>query len=202
MNTIDNSTILDDRGGGYAPALIWCAVLVVFCGLFYPVVSTVLGGALFPHQATGSLIERDGRVVGSRLVAQPFADARYFQPRPSAAGYDPKAASGSNLASSNPALRERIAKDSAAVAARDGVAPLQIPSDLVTASGSGLDPDISPAAAHVQAARVAQARGLTYAHVEAAIKAHTRKPTLGVFGAARVNVLELNLALDASQGTK
>ena len=202
MNVAKNSTTLDDSGGGWLPSLVFSAVFVVACGLVYPAVSTLLGGALFPHQANGSLIERDGRVVGSSLVAQPFADARYFQPRPSAAGYDPKALSGSNLASSNPALRERVEKDSAAVAARESVAAIQIPSDLVTASGSGIDPHISPAAAQVQAARVAHARGVPFADVEAAIKAHTQKPTLGVFGAARVNVLELNLALDARQGTK
>lgn len=198
MNTSHSELPLDDRGGGAVPALIWSALLVVICGLVYPTVATVLGGALFPHQAKGSLIEHDGRVVGSSLIAQPFTDARYFQPRPSAAGYDPKAASGSNLATSNPALRERIAKDSATIAAREGVAAQTIPSDLVTASGSGLDPHLSPASAQLQAARVAQARGLTVEQVAAAIKAHTAKRTFGVFGEPRVNVLELNLALDAA----
>jgi K+-transporting ATPase ATPase C chain len=202
MNVIENSAHLDNHGGTWLVSIVFAAIFVAICGIAYPVVSTLAGGVLFPHQATGSLIERDGRVVGSRLVAQPFADARYFRARPSAAGYDPKALSGSNLASSNPALRERIAQTSAEIAAREHVPAIEIPADLVTASGSGIDPDISPAAAKVQAPRVAQARGLPLADIEAAIHAHTRKPTFGVFGAARVNVLELNLALDATQGTK
>ena len=202
MNSSTYQTPLDNHGGGFLPALIWCAVLTVICGVAYPVVSTLIGGVLFPHEAKGSVIEVGGRAVGSSLVAQPFADARYFVPRPSAANYDPTALSGSNLATSNPALRERVAKDSAAIAAREGVDALKIPSDLVTTSGSGIDPHISPAAAELQAARVAQARGLPVADVEAAIKTHTRKPTFGVFGAARVNVLELNLALDAVPSTK
>ena len=161
----------------------------------------MLGGLLFPHQAGGSLIERDGRVVGSSLVAQPFADARYFQPRPSAANFDPKALSGSNLASSNPALRERMAKDSATVAAREGVPARSIPPELISASGSGIDPHLSPQGAQVQVARVAQARGLAPEAVAALVRSHTRHRTFGVLGEPRVNVLELNLALDA-QGTK
>jgi K+-transporting ATPase ATPase C chain len=188
---------LDDRGGGVWPALAGSALFVVVCGLVYPTVATWLGALLFPQQASGSLIERDGRVVGSRLVAQPFVDARYFQPRPSAAGYDPKALSGSNLASSNPALRERMSKDAAAVAARDGIAPQDIPADLITASGSGIDPHLSPAAAQVQVARVAQARGIPAGDVAALVQAHTLPRSFGVLGAPRVNVLELNLALDA-----
>lgn len=187
---------LDERGGGVWPALAGSALFVVVCGLVYPTVATLLGGLLFPQQANGSLVERDGRVVGSRLVAQPFAEDRYFQPRPSAAGYDPKALSGSNLASSNPALRERIAKDSAAVAAREGIAATAIPSDLVTASGSGIDPHLSPAAAQAQVARVARARGLSVEEVASVVHAHTQRRTLGVLGEPRVNVLELNLALD------
>lgn len=202
MNAVNTTESLDDRGGGFLTALVWSALFVVVAGLVYPAVATLLGGALFPQQSQGSLIERDGRVVGSSLVAQPFAGGRYFMPRPSAAGYDPKALSGSNLATSNPALVDRIAQDAAAVVAREGTTRANIPSDLVTASGSGIDPHISPAAAQLQAARVAHARGLSVEKVEAAIRAHTRKPTFGVLGAARVNVLELNLALDAASGTK
>lgn len=206
MNT-NNSTKtivtvpLDHAGGGLWPALAGSALFVIVCGLVYPVAATLLGGLLFPQQANGSLIERDGRVVGSRLVAQPFADARYFQPRPSAAGYDPRALSGSNLASSNPALRERIARDSAAISARDGIAAEAIPSELVTASGSGIDPHLSPAGAQAQVARVARARGLAPDTVADLVHAHTQRRTLGVLGQPRVNVLELNLALD-EQGTK
>lgn len=190
-------TPLDERGGGVWPALAGSALFVVVCGLVYPAVATLIGGLLFPQQANGSLIERDGRVVGSRLVAQPFADARYFQPRPSAAGYEPKAMSGSNLASSNPVLRERMTKDSAAVAARDGVAAGAVPSELVAASGSGMDPHLSPAGAATQVARVARARGVAADDVAALVQAHTQPPTFGVLGQPRVNVLELNLALDA-----
>jgi K+-transporting ATPase ATPase C chain len=196
MNAVNSTSKLDDRGVGAWPALAGSALFVVVCGLVYPAIATVLGGLLFPHQANGSLIERDGRVVGSSLIAQPFADARYFQPRPSAAGYDPKALSGSNLASSNPALRERMAKDSAAVAMRDGVAATSVPNDLITASGSGIDPHVSPAGAQLQVKRVAQARGLPTDEIAALVHGHTEKRTLGVLGEPRVNVLMLNLALD------
>lgn len=196
MNAVKSTRKLDDGGGGAWPALAGSALFVVVCGLVYPAIATLLGGLLFPHQANGSLIERDGRVVGSSLVAQPFADARYFQPRPSAAGFDPKAVSGSNLASSNPALRERMVKDSAAVAARDGVAAASIPSELITASGSGIDPHVSPAGAQLQVKRVAQARGLPAEEVAALVDSHTAGRTLGVLGEPRVNVLALNLALD------
>lgn len=192
---------LDDSGGGLRPALLGSALLVGICGLLYPTVATLLGGWLFPHQASGSLIERGGHVVGSSLVAQPFVDARYFQPRPSAANFDPKALSGSNLASSNPALRERMARDSAAVAARDGVPAKLIPAELISASASGIDPHLSPQGAQVQVARVAQARGLSPEAVAALVRSHTQPRTWGVLGQPRVNVLELNLALDA-QGVK
>lgn len=196
MNAMKSTRKPDNGGGGAWPALAGSALFVVVCGLVYPTVATLLGGWLFPHQANGSLIERDGRVVGSSLVAQPFADVRYFQPRPSAASFDPKAVSGSNLASSNPAMRERMAKDSAAVATRDGVPALSLPSDLITASGSGSDPHVSPAGAQVQVKRVAQARGLPADEVVALVHRHTERRTLGVLGEPRVNVLELNLALD------
>lgn len=196
MNALKSTRKLDNEGGGAWSALAGGALFVVVCGLVYPTVATLLGGWLFPRQANGSLIERDGRVVGSSLVAQPFADARYFQPRPSAAGFDPKAVSGSNLASSNPALRERIAKDSATAATRDGVPAQSLPGDLITASGSGIDPHVSPAGAQIQVKRVAQARGLPADEVAALVRSHTERRTLGVLGEPRVNVLELNLALD------
>src|SRR5690606_20196429 len=124
-----------------APLLFAVVTLVVF-GLLYSLVGTALGRALFPAQAAGSLVERGGRVVGSVLVAQPFADARYFQPRPSAAGYDPMAAAGSNMARSNPDLRKRVDEATAEVAAREGIAPADVPAELVTQSGGGLDPHL------------------------------------------------------------
>lgn len=185
-----------DRIGVRAP-LVFALVVLLGFGLLYPLVGTGLGRVLFPVQAGGSIVFRDGVAVGSALIAQPFSAPRYFQPRPSAAGYDPRAASGSNLARSNPALAERIADTRAAVALRDGVAAADVVPELLTQSGGGLDPHLSPAAARQQAARVARARGLREADVLALVEAHTEAKQFGVFGAARVNVLRLNLALDA-----
>lgn len=191
-------TELDALGGGWRAAAVGGALAVVLCGLAYPAVGTFVGGTLFPAQAQGSLIERDGVVVGSALVAQPFADARYLMPRPSAAGFNPTGAAGSNLAPSNPALRERMQADAAAVAAREGIAIADVPVELISASGSGLDPHLSPGAADVQVPRIARARGVDEAAVRTAIAAHTDGPWLGVFGESRVNVLAVNLALDAT----
>lgn len=190
------TTHLQDRVGLRAPLLFAGIILIVF-GLLYSLVGTALGRVLFPAAATGSTIERDGRIVGSSLVAQPFADARYFQPRPSAANYDPMAAAGSNLARSNPDLRKRIAELTQAVAEREGIAPTQVPAELVTQSGSGMDPHLSPRAAQVQVARVASARGMDAATIEDLVASHTEAPQFGVLGQPRVNVLRLNLALDA-----
>lgn len=186
-----------DAGVNWLTALRFAIVSILLGGLLFPLLTASVGQVLFPAQAGGSLIRRDGVIVGSSLVAQPFADARYFQPRPSVAGYDPRALAGSNWAPSNPALRERIAVSSAATAAREGVSPTAIPADLVTASGSGIDPHISPDAARLQVARVARARGLSADEVQQRVDAATLQPTFGIFGQARVNVLELNLALDA-----
>lgn len=182
---------------GLRAPLLFAVTGLLGCGLLYSLLGAGLGRALFPAQAQGSLLERDGQVVGSALLAQPFADARYFQPRPSAAGYDPMAAAGSNLARSNPDLRQRIAKLRDEVAAREGVAPAQVPGDLLTQSGGGLDPHISPAAAQLQIARVAKARGLTEATVAQAVAAVSEAPQFGLLGQPRVNVLRLNLLLDA-----
>jgi K+-transporting ATPase ATPase C chain len=192
----DSSLVLDQRGGGLGTATRFALVAILAFGLLLPLVGVLLGQTLFPAQAHGSLIDRNGKVLGSALIAQPFADNRYFRPRPSAAGFDPRAMSGSNWAPSNPALRERIAANSAEVVAREHVAADAIPSDLVTASGSGMDPHISPAAAALQVARVARTRHMEPERVQALVAAHTEAPTFGVFGQARVNVLQLNLALD------
>ena len=181
------------------PSLMLAAVSLLGFGLLYSLAGTGLGRVLFPHQATGSLVERDGRVIGSALVAQSFADDRYFQSRPSAAGYDVMALAGSNQARTNPDLRTRIDEARAAVAAREGVAPADVPSDLVTQSGGGIDPHRSPAAGRIQIARVARARGIEAAEVERLVTAHTEAPQFGVLGAPRINVLELNLALDAEK---
>lgn len=171
-------------------------VFLVLCGLLYTGIATLLGGLLFPHQATGSLIEKDGKRIGSELVAQPFGSPGYFYSRPSAADYDPTATGGSNLAPSNPALRERVADDSARIQEAEAVSASAIPVDLVAASGAGLDPHITPEAAQLQAARVASARKLPESAVFGAIGSATEGRQWGLFGQPRVNVLKLNLLLD------
>ncbi|MGO4550696.1 potassium-transporting ATPase subunit KdpC [Lysobacter sp. 2RAF19] len=191
---------LQDHAGLRAPLLFSLVILVGF-GLSYSLAGTGLG-QIFPSATDGSAIARDGRLVGSALLAQPFADARYFQPRPSAANYDPMAAAGSNQARGNPDLRKRIEQTRAAVSARDGIAPSDVPDEMLTQSGSGLDPDITPAGAAMQVARVARARGLAPDRVRDLVAAHTLSPQFGLLGQPRVNVLQLNLALDALQPTR
>ncbi|MBK1718717.1 potassium-transporting ATPase subunit KdpC [Thiocystis violacea] len=183
--------------GSWIQALRGALVLMVLCGVLYPLVTVAIGALLFPDQSTGSLIERDGRVIGSALVGQPFSAPGYFQGRPSAAGYDPFALSGSNQAPSHPDLRERAAASSKAIAAANGVAPAAIPVDLIAASGSGIDPHISPEAAEIQIDRVSSARGLPRDAVAVLVATHLEGPVLGVLGQPRLNVLRLNLALDA-----
>lgn len=192
---------LDSNGGNALTWLAFTLVFVILTGLVYPTVTTLLAGALFPNQANGSLIELGGKPVGSSLVGQAFNGQEYFIGRPSSAGkgYDPTSLSGSNLAVSNPALRERARAASDEIATREGVRPEQIPSDLIAASGSGIDPHISPAAAALQVARVAKARGLGQDRVRELVQRATLAPSFAVLGQARVNVLELNLALDAAQ---
>ena len=186
---------LDSTGGTPAIWLRFTLVFLIVAGLIYPFVTTLLAGVLFPRQAQGSLIEQGGTVVGSSLVGQQFAGDQYFVGRPSAADYDPTGVSGSNLAASNPALRSRAEATSQEIAAREGVEPATIPVDLVAASGSGIDPHISPEAAALQVARVAQTRGLGEAQVSQLVAEHTERGPLGL-GQPGVNVLELNLALD------
>ncbi len=187
---------LDARGGGWRAGIVFAAVGVVFAGLVYPWLAVSVSGALFPEAARGSLVEREGQVVGSLLMAQPFADDRYFISRPSAANYSSSSLAGSNWAPSQPALRERAQHASAAIAAREGVTPTAIPVELVAASGSGIDPHLSPAAAMLQAPRVARARSVSVDVVNDAIARFTEAPSLGVLGQPRVNVLALNLWLD------
>nr|WP_298127621.1 potassium-transporting ATPase subunit KdpC [uncultured Pseudoxanthomonas sp.] len=196
MNT--PSVYPTDAAPVWRPALVLAGVSLLGFGLLYSLAGTGLGSLLFPHQASGSLIERDGKVIGSSLVAQPFADDRYFQSRPSAAKYDVMALAGSNQARTNPDLRSRIDEARAAVAAREGVAPDAVPSDLVTQSGGGIDPHLSPAAVRIQVARVARVRRLPVSEVERLVAAHTEAPQFGLLGAPRINVLELNLALDGA----
>lgn len=178
------------------PALGLSAVALLICGFAYSSAATGLGQVIFPEQANGSVLVEQEKVVGSRLVAQPFVGDQYFYARPSASNYDVMATSGSNLARSNPELKKLIDERRAVIAAREHVAIEQIPSDLVTASGSGIDPEISPASAQLQVARVAKARNLSTAQVEQAVAEQTQQQTFGLLGQARVNVLQLNLALD------
>lgn len=197
MNNFIAPGIDDKAASGLLPAIRFALVSMLVFGLLYPVVATYAGKLLFPQQANGSLIVRDGKAVGSSLVAQNFVSDRYFQSRPSAANYDPRAMAGSNLASTNPVLRERITEASKTIAVRENIFAAEIPADMITMSGSGIDPHISPEAARVQLSRVAKARGLTGEQVQAVIDANTQMPTLGILGQARVNVLQLNMALDA-----
>lgn len=187
--------VLED-GYSLRGAIGLALVALLMTGFAYSLLGTTLGRVLFPSLASGSVIERGGKAVGSALVAQPFAADRYFQPRPSAPNYDPMSAAGSNQARSNPDLRKRIDDARATIAAREDIASDAVPIELFTQSGGGLDPHITPEGARVQAARVARARGLPPAQVEALIRQHVTPPQFGLFGKARVNVLELNLALD------
>jgi K+-transporting ATPase ATPase C chain len=172
-------------------------VLILLCGGLYPLIGVWSAATLFPHQATGSLIERDSALVGSALVGQSFVDPGYFRGRPSAAGYDPFRVSGSNLSPGNPTLRARAETTAHVLAAEYAVDPTRIPVDLIAASGSGIDPHISPEAARMQVTRVAEVRGLPRARIAELVTAHVEPPLLGVLGQPRVNVLRLNLALDA-----
>ncbi|HZL87864.1 MAG TPA: potassium-transporting ATPase subunit KdpC [Pirellulaceae bacterium] len=180
------------------PALVIFVLLSIITGIVYPLSVTGISAALFPAAAGGSLIEKEGMIVGSRLIGQPFEDEKYFWGRPSATtpAYNGGASSGSNLGPTNPALlevvKQRLRRQRATAA--DPGAP--VPVDLVTASGSGLDPHISPAAAYYQVNRVAAARGIPVELVRNLVTGHIELRTLGVLGEPRVNVLLLNLALD------
>jgi K+-transporting ATPase ATPase C chain len=180
------------------PAATLLALLTLLTGIAYPLAMTGLAQAVLPHQANASLVTREGRVVGSALVGQAFVSAGYFHPRPSAVGHDAAAAGASNLGPTNAALIAETAARAADFRRINGVET--VPIDALTASGSGLDPHISPANAAAQAARVAAARGVAPGAVRALVDEAVEAPWLGLFGAPHVNVLLLNLALDAAFG--
>lgn len=173
------------------PAVTTVGLFTLLLGLAAPLAMTGLANALFPAQAGGSLIAREGRVIGSALVGQGFSEARYFHPRPSAVGYDASAGAASQLGSTSATLLEAVRARLA------GAGP--VPADAATASGSGLDPHISPENARRQVARVAAARGMDEARLREILARHVEAPVLGLLGAPRVNVLALNLALDAGE---
>jgi K+-transporting ATPase ATPase C chain len=181
------------------PAITLFILLSLVTGLLYPLLVTGISQAVFPAQTAGSLIERDGKLIGSRLIGQNFTDPKYFWGRPSATSPYPNnaaASGGSNLGPLNPALKAAVESRVKALREADPGNTAPVPVDLVMASASGLDPHISPAAADYQAGRVARARGLAPEAVEALVAQHTEDRQWGIFGEPRVNVLELNLALD------
>ena len=182
---------------------IWFTLMTtVIFGLFYPLAVTALSQLLFPYRANGQLIERNGKLVGSRIIGQEFTGPGYFHSRPSAAGtgYDPTSSGGNNLGPTNKALIDRVKGDIAKLQAENP--GTLIPVDLVTSSGSGLDPDISPAGAEFQVPRIARERGISEAEVHALVRKHSQGRQFGFLGEPRVRVLELNLDLDSSHPRK
>ena len=187
------------------PALLITIVFTVLTGILYPLAVTGVAQLVFPHQANGSIVSAHGKEVGSSLIAQNFTKSEYFHPRPSAAGdkgYDPTSSGASNLGPTNPALADRLKKDAAAFRKDNPDYTGPIPADAITTSGSGLDPEISPANAMAQSARVAKARNMPSDRIAQLIAAHTEGRQFGLLGEPRVNVLELNMALDEAAPLK
>ncbi len=203
LQSTHSASAVPQQGGLLRPAAVVFVALSLVTGLLYPGVITAISRAVFPDKAAGSLIVKDGKAVGSSLIGQPFSDPKYFWGRLSATApmpYNGAASGGSNLGPSNPALTDAARARIDALRAADPDNKAAVPVDLVTASGSGLDPHISIAAADYQAPRVARLRGLPLEKMQALIQANTEAPLLAVLGDPGVNVLKLNLALDAASG--
>jgi K+-transporting ATPase ATPase C chain len=184
------------------PAILITFVLTIITGILYPLAVTGIAQTIFHKQANGTLIERDGRVIGSEIIGQNFTKPEYFHPRPSQNSYDAANSGGSNLGPTNPALADRLKKDAAQFRKDNPDYAGPIPADAITASGSGLDPEISPANALAQSGRVAQARGASVDTIRSLVEANTQARELGVLGEPRVNVLRLNMALDSAYPVK
>ena len=196
-NPLKDHQLIDSSIGELARGSIGLTVIALgLCGFVYSAAATGLGQVLFPDQANGSMIIENDRVLGSSLVAQPFVQAQYFHPRPSASKYDPMTMAGSNMARTNPELNKIVDERLNHIAAQEQVEKSRIPADLVTASGSGIDPEISVQSAMIQVKRIANERHLSEPLVTKLVQEYTIQPSFGLLGKARVNVLELNLALD------
>lgn len=196
-NPLKDHQLIDSSIGELARGSIGLTVIALgLCGFVYSAAATGLGQVLFPDQANGSMIIENDRVLGSSLVAQPFVQTQYFHPRPSASKYDPMTMAGSNMARTNPELNKIVDERLNHISAQEQVEKSRIPADLVTASGSGIDPEISVQSAMIQVKRIANARHLSEPIVMKLVQEYTIQPNFGLLGKARVNVLELNLALD------
>ena len=194
---IENAPIAESSIVGQIRASIGLTIVALgLCGFVYSAAATELGQVMFPDQANGSMMIENNQILGSSLVAQPFTQAQYFQPRPSASKYDPMSMAGSNMAVTNPDLKKAIDERLNKISAQEHIEKSKIPADLVTASGSGIDPEISIESAMIQVKRIANARHISEQEVIKLVQEHTVQPTFGILGQARVNVLELNLALD------
>ena len=196
-NPLKDHQLIDSSIGELARGSIGLTVIALgLCGFVYSAAATGLGQVLFPDQANGSMIIENDQVLGSSLVAQPFVQTQYFHPRPSASKYDPMTMAGSNMARTNPELNKIVDERLNHIAVQEQVEKSRIPADLVTASGSGIDPEISVQSAMIQVKRIANERHLSEPIVMKLVQEYTIQPSFGLLGKARVNVLELNLALD------
>ena len=201
MNTLENLPLSTEAQSMLRPGMGLVLVGFLMAGLLYTTASVSIAQLIFPTQANGSLIELNGTIVGSSLVGQPFSSEQYFHGRPSAVSYNVDAMAGSNLAISNPELQKQISERTVQFAHRHHISEQQVPNEMITASGSGIDPDISPESALLQVKRVAGQRHLAEQQLRDLVQQQIQPPQFGVYGQARVNVLQLNLALDQLSST-